>query len=164
LTRATHISPTKQPLLRTNPRCCSRQTPESGSIRLQQLTNNRKTSKGETKCQINKIVTHNRTIHRSPIRRIHLITLTISAVPAEPAGETERAGPARTAQESAVGTRETRSRAQKAALGRCDGEIRTVRLTKNRPDQLRSDFSFKAAGANTPDAKATRTSHRLITV
>src|ERR1035438_5912837 len=33
------------------------------------ITNNRKTSKGEIKCQIKKIATHNRAIRRSPLLR-----------------------------------------------------------------------------------------------
>src|ERR1019366_1864826 len=45
LNRATRNSPTNQPLRRTNPPCCPRLTPKSRLTRLQQFTNNRKTSK-----------------------------------------------------------------------------------------------------------------------
>jgi len=67
---------------------------------LQQLTNNRNTSKGETKCQIQKFATHNVAIRSKPEEKK---PVTQPNMPAPPKQEiTER-----TAQNSAAGARET---------------------------------------------------------
>jgi hypothetical protein len=62
--------------------------------------------------------------------------------PTEPSNAAETGEPERAAQESAVGTRETRSR-EEAGLS-----VRAARLTSSRhPEKRRMCFTFKAASA-----------------
>jgi len=71
LERATHISPTNQTLRRTNPRGC----PINGLISVSTIATTHqlpttKTSKGEIKCQIKKIASHDIATRRSRSRNL----------------------------------------------------------------------------------------------
>jgi hypothetical protein len=76
---ATHVSPTKPTTSSHEPALLS---PLNAQIRVNTIAityqQKPKTSKGEAKCQIKKVATHNITIRRSPVRSRNLETSRIS--------------------------------------------------------------------------------------